>query len=337
MTFRADIRLERGDGFALEVEFEIADETLVVVGPNGAGKSTLLRCLAGLEPGTVGSISLKGERWLARGSVLAPDRRPIGMVFQKDLLLPHLNVAGNVELGTDRDPGLWLERLDVAHLWDRYPGDLSGGERQRVAIARAFARLPRLMLMDEPLSAVDAERRPHLRRLVKRALDESHIPAVVVSHDPTEAATMGHSVLVMEGGKVTQRGTVDELRSHPRSSYVAELVGINLYTGVASDGSVEVADQVLVSADHVSGDVYVTIHPRAVSLHRTRPEGSPRNSWLGRVESVDRSFDLVRLDIGGPVDVTATVTPQGLSAVGAAPGAPVWVSVKASEVRLQPR
>ncbi|MBT8200519.1 MAG: ABC transporter ATP-binding protein [Acidimicrobiia bacterium] len=336
MTLEVDIEFERSD-FALRVQTAIGPETVAVVGPNGAGKSTLLRCIAGLEPEARGQIVFDGRPWLRGGVSVPTELRSIGMVFQDDLLLPHLDVASNVALGTTENPEIWLKRFDLADLRDRYPTHLSGGERQRTAIARAFARNPDVVLLDEPLSAVDVERRPVLRKQIQDALAVLRVPALVVTHDPAESATIGERIVVIEQGAVTQDGTVDALTTRPRTTYVAELVGLNLYVGTATEEGVFVRDAVLSSADSIRGPVYVTIHPRAVSLHTRKPEGSPRNAWMGAIASSDTSFDLARLRIAGPIDITATVTHAGLAAVGATVGDQVWVSVKASEVRLQHR
>ncbi len=336
VTLEIDIEFDRAE-FSLRVQTAIGAETVAVVGPNGAGKSTLLRCIAGLEPTARGHIVCNGEPWLRNGVSLPTELRSIGMVFQDDLLLPHLDIASNVALGTSADPEIWLERFDLTGLRHQYPTQLSGGERQRTALARAFARNPDVVLLDEPLSAVDAERRPVLRKQIQDALAVMGVPALVVTHDPGESATIGERIVVLEHGAVTQDGTVETLTTRPQSAYVAELVGLNLYSGTATNEGVHVGEAVLSSADFVRGSVYVTVHPRAVSLHSRKPEGSPRNAWIGTIASSDTSFDLARLRIAGPIDITATVTHAGLAAVGAAVGEQVWVSVKASEVRLQPR
>ncbi len=336
MSLEVDITLER-EVYSLQARLSVGQETVVIVGPNGAGKSTLLRCIAGLEPSTAGEVNLNGTPWLAHGSSLPTEMRSLGMVFQDDLLLPHRDVESNIALGAAGDPRTWIDRFDLTHLRNRYPAELSGGERQRTAIARACARHPAVMLLDEPLSAVDVERRPMLRRQIQDALAGFRIPALIVTHDPAESATLGDRIAVLENGVITQIGPAETLTSHPRSAYVAELVGLNLYQGIASEKGVRVGEAVLASSDQASGPVFVTIHPRAVSVHKRRPEGSPRNAWLGTIVSTDTTFDLVRMSIGGPVTITATVTSDGLAAVGATTGDPVWVSVKASEVRLQPR
>jgi molybdate transport system ATP-binding protein len=344
LSLSADLNVSR-NGFTLEAEFRLDDEVLTIVGPNGAGKSTLLRTLAGLEGSTASQVRFGATVWQSDALFVPPEERDLAMVFARDLLLPHLTVRRNVEL-TSRGPAdqsaagwadHWLDRFDLTDLAGQAANELSSGERQRVALARSFARSPAIILLDEPLSAVDAERRPRLRRQVLSAIAEANIPAIIVSHDATEAVTMGDRIMILENGRATQVGLASDLRQHPRSPFAAELVGVNLFEGEGDGGAVSVGAITLSSADNLSGPVFVTVHPRAISLHTERPEGSSRNVWQGVVSSIDRTFDLIRVSVAGPVDLTVTVTAGGLAAVDGQVGGKVWLSVKASEVRLQPR
>ena len=314
-------------------------ETVVVVGPNGAGKTTLLRALAGLEPAS-GRFVLDGRDL----SSVPAEARSIGYVFQDHVLFPHLSARDNVAFGlrcrgrgrrAARDEAeRWLARVGLAeHAADR-PGALSGGQAQRVALARALAVRPRLLLLDEPLSALDATTRVSTRRDLVRHLQEHDGMRVVVTHDPVDALAMADQLVVLEAGRVVQTGTADEIRMRPRSRYVADLIGVNLLRGVAERGVVRVRDAVLVAADAIDGDVFAVFHPNAVALHRDRPEGTPRNVWPGTVAALDLEGDRVRVTLDGPVPLSADVTPAAVTALGLAPGVAVWASVKATEVAV---
>lgn len=349
MILDARIGIER-DAFTLGVELAAAaGETLAVVGPNGAGKTTLLRALAGLAPLDRGAIRLDG-RVLddpAAGVWVAPEARPIGVAFQDQRLFPHLDALSNVAFGL-RAHGVarreaeararqWLARVGVEAVATRRPQALSGGEAQRVALARALVLEPRLLLLDEPLSAVDAASRDSLRRDLAVLLREQGGAAVVVTHDAIEAVALGTRLAVIEGGRVVQEGVPGEIAACPRSEYVAALIGVNLWRGRAEgQGIVLEGGGRVVGAHPADGRVLVVVHPRAVSLHRERPSGSPRNVWRGSVESVERMGDVLRVRVRGEVAVVAEVTPGAASELGVAPGAQIWASVKATEVQVLP-
>lgn len=328
--------------FRLDVEFEAArDEIVAVVGRNGAGKTTLLRSLAGLE-GAQGFHQVGAETWMDTGSgiFLTPEQRRVGYVPQGGLLFPNLNVLENVAFGLEkqdrREARRWLERLDLSGLADSRPHRLSGGQRQLVAFARAQARRPALLLLDEPLASVDVANRAAVRRVIRRELRESPGYRVFVTHDPLEAAALADRVVVLDGGRVVQTGSIDELSSRPRSPYVAELVGMNFFSGEARDGSIALAGgAMLVSAAVPDGPALATVHPRAVSLYDAKPSGSPRNVWLGTIRSIEPSLQQVRIEVAGPIRVVAEVTRSGAESFSEGDG--VWVSIKASEVVGYPR
>jgi molybdate transport system ATP-binding protein len=322
--------------------------TIAVVGPNGAGKTTALRVLAGLVALEHGHVALGGDVLddPAAGVWRSPDARPVGLVFQDLLLFPHLSVLENVAYGP-RSRGArraeargraaaWLERLGVAELAGERPRALSGGQAQRVALARALANEPRLLLLDEPLSALDAGTRPAVRRDLVRHLATFDGVAVVVTHDPIEAMALADHVVVLEGGRVTQAGVAAELRERPRSAYVAEFVGVNLYRGAADAEGLALANGArLVGGNRtVRGDAFAVVHPRAVALHRSRPSGTPRNVWEGTVRHVDPEGDRARVHVDAPVPVTAEVTASALAELAIGEGAAVWASVKATEVEV---
>ena len=349
MSLDAHIRLGLG---ALDLEADLAvddGEVVAIVGPNGSGKTSLLRALAGLVPLSGGRVVLD-DQVLEDPAVqlrVPPERRPVGFVFQDYLLFPHLSALDNVAFGL-RCHGMrksqarerareWLERLGLgSHLAAR-PRALSGGQAQRVALARALAIDPRLLLLDEPTSALDAGARVELRREVRRHLGSFPGTRLLVTHDPLEAATLADRLVVLEAGRVVQTGTPAEVSEHPRSEYVAELVGVNLLRGRAAGSTVTLASGgILVTATEARGEVFVVVHPRAVALHTREPEGSPRNVWREKIASLDPEGSRVRVGLEGEVALVAEVTLAAVSELGLAEGEPVWASLKATEVRVYP-
>jgi molybdate transport system ATP-binding protein len=323
--------------------------TAAIVGPNGAGKTTLLRALAGLEPITSGCVVLNG-RVLddpANGVSVPAEQRGIGFVFQDYLLFPHLSAIDNVAFGL-RARGVgrtqarrravdWLQRLGLDGHGDARPDALSGGQAQRVALARALVTEPQMLLLDEPLAALDATTRAQTRRDLRRYLDGFDGVRVIVTHDVVDAAALADELIVLEAGAIAQRGTTDDISARPRSRYVADLVGVNLLQGHARGTMITLPDgSVLTSADAAEGEVLVVVHPRAVAVHRHVPEGTPRNVWAGVADSLDRHGERVRLRVTGAVPIVAEVTPAAVAALALADGGPVWVSVKATELTVLP-
>ncbi len=331
------------NGFQLEIDFQARpDEVVAVVGPNGAGKTSLLRILAGLDAVETGIIRVDDEVWedATRGVHVGPERRRVGYVPQAGLLFPHLSAVDNVSFGLpapDRARATeWLERLGLESLAGSFPSELSGGQAQLVAFARALVLRPVLLLLDEPLASVDVGNRASIRRIIRRELQDNPGYRILVTHDPLEAASLADRVVVLDGGRIAQVGSIDDLRTHPVSEYVAELVGMNFYRGQASDNTISLAGgATLVSASVPDGPALATIHPRAVSLHIERPSGSPRNVWLGTIAGIEPSLDQVRVHVTGPIDIVAEVTRAGAAAFSE--GGEVWVAVKASEVVGYPR
>jgi molybdate transport system ATP-binding protein len=345
----AQVSLQLG-AFDLDATIEAAPgEIVAVLGPNGAGKTTLLRALAGLVPLHRGRVELDGVvlEDSARGIHLQPERRPMGVVFQDYLLFPHLSAVENVAFGL-RARGVaaryararalsWLDRLGVAEVAEARPGTLSGGQAQRVALARALAIAPRVLLLDEPLAALDASARGDVRRDLKRHLASFVGIRILITHDPLEAVALADRLVILERGRVVQTGTPGDVTQRPRSRYVADLVGVNLLRGTATGGQVALPDGAsLQSADGADGDVFAVIHPRAVALHRGRPEGSPRNVWRGRASALDFQGDRVRVGIEGEMPIIAEVTPAAVRDLDLAEGGEVWVSVKATEITIYP-
>jgi molybdate transport system ATP-binding protein len=320
-----------------------------LLGPNGAGKTTLLRILAGLLLPDEGRVVLDGVVLDDRrtGEHVPAERRPVGVVFQQYVLFPHLTALENVAFGL-RSRGVpkatararaaeWLDRVGLAEFTANKPKQLSGGQAQRVALARAMATEPRLLLLDEPLAALDASTRLETRRELRRHLDGYDGVRILVTHDPVEAIALAERLIVLEEGRISQVGTPQEISEQPRSRYVADLVGVNLYRGWAEDDEVHIgAAGRLVAPDAGRGEVFAVVHPHSVSLYREPPGGTPRNVWEGTVEALDLEGERVRVRIGGPLPIIAEVTPAAVADLRLGDGGQGWASVKATGVVVYP-
>src|SRR3954471_1677425 len=349
MSLGARVVVGRGS-LALDVEVDVADgEVLAVLGPNGAGKSTLLRLLAGLLPPDAGSVVLDGSTvWDDDGVHVPAHRRDLGMVFQDHLLFPHLSVTDNVAFGL-RTRGVrkaaaraaaagWLARVGLADFGNRRPGQLSGGQAQRAALARALVGDPRVLLLDEPLSALDARTRLTVRAELRRHLAAFAGSTVLVTHDPVDAMALADRVVVVEDGRVVQAGAPAEVARRPRTDYVARLVGLSLLPGTAEGTTVRLdGGGVVAVAEETAGEVFVAVRPELVSLFLSRPEGSPRNVWPARLVGATPHGATVRCELDGEVPLVADVTATAFAELGLAPGSAVWAAVKASEVAVYER
>lgn len=348
-TLEARMVVRRNDGFTLDMALEApAGSTTALLGPNGAGKSTAVAAMAGLLPIDAGRIALDGEVWddPGQGIFIPPEERRVGVVFQDYLLFPRMTVVENVAFGL-RSRGVhrteavdraaeWLDRLGLSGLGGRMPSDLSGGQAQRVALARALVTEPSVLLLDEPLSALDVTTRADLQVTLAQHLEAFAGPRILITHDPAEAFLFADTIHVVEDGSVTQSGTADDIRLRPKTRYAADLGGVNLVRGTAIDGVVAVGGMKLHLADTtVTGEVLVTIEPSAISIHLVFPEGSPRNVWRTTVERLEILGSRVRLRLGQPLPLTAEVTDAARTELGLAPGSEVWVSVKATEIGVQ--
>jgi molybdate transport system ATP-binding protein len=349
VSLDASIQLTLGP-LDLEMELTIDEgEVVALLGPNGAGKTSLLRAIAGLVPFKSGHVRLDGKvlEDTATNRYVPTEQRSIGFVFQDYLLFPHLSVLDNVAFGL-RSRGMprgaatdkavqWLDRVGLKSYLRAKPAELSGGQRQRVALARALAPDPRLLLLDEPLAALDVTTRADVRRDLKRHLESFQGIRLVVTHDPLEAIALADRLIVMEKGRLVQTGTPAEVTERPRSQYVADLVGVNLLRGEADHGAVRIPGGPEVAAAAAeSGEVFAVIHPRAVALHRGRPEGSPRNVWPGRASNIELMGNRVRVRIDGEVPLVAEVTPSALKELDLVEGGEVWLSFKATDVGVYP-
>jgi molybdate transport system ATP-binding protein len=341
--------------FALEAELSVADRSvMVLVGESGSGKTTLLRLLAGLERPDRGRIVVDGEPWFDAAAAL--DRpayeRAVGYVPQDYALFPHLTAAGNVAFGP-RAIGLGareiaprvdaaLERLGIAALARRRPDELSGGQQQRVAIARALVLEPRMLLLDEPLSALDATTRRGIRTELRRLLAQLPCTTLYVTHSPSEALAFGDRITVLESGRVSQSGTRDDLMRHPRSPYVAEFLGVNFFRGTLAPGPVAgrpcialPQGELVIAAPGAESDVAVVVHPREITLAREAPAGSARNVFRGAIEELvpePPAGELVRVSLATSPPLIAEVTRQAVEALALEPGMPVHASFKAAGV-----
>ncbi len=334
---------------ALDLDVQVAvtpGEVVAVVGPNGAGKTTLLRAMAGLVPLGHGRIEVGGrlvEDPSAGVRVPAQDRQ-LGVVFQEHLLFPHLTALENVAFGP-RARGVpaaearahareWLARVGLAAVAGTRPAALSGGQSQRVALARALATDPAVLLLDEPMAALDVDARRAVRRELARHLAAFAGPTLLVTHDPLEAISLADRIVVLEGGRVVQDDAPDEIARRPRSAWAARLVGLNHYHG-RIDGHTVTLDsgaELTVGTAAPAGEVAVAIHPRAVALHPERPNGSPRNVWRATVDALDIHRDDVRVHLDGPVPIVAQVTAAALADLQLTEGRSVWAAVKATEI-----
>ncbi|MFJ9632748.1 ABC transporter ATP-binding protein [Streptomyces sp. NPDC101175] len=340
----AHLVVDRGT-FRLDVELTAAPgDVVALLGPNGAGKTTALRALAGLVDLTDGHLRLDG----AELDRTPPESRPVGVVFQDYLLFPHLTALDNVGFGP-RCQGAtkaesravaaeWLERMGLAAHAGAKPRRLSGGQAQRVAVARALATRPRLLLLDEPLAALDARTRLDVRAQLRRHLAEFEAVAVLVTHDPLDAMVLADRLVVIEQGTIVQEGAPADIARRPRTDYIAQLVGLNLYKG-RSDGHTVTLDTgpAITTTEDLDGEVFVAFPPSAVTLFRDRPTGaSARNLWHCEVAGLETHGDQIRVDLTGELPLAADLTTPAAAELGLHQGASVWAAVKATQTHSYP-
>ena len=335
---RLDLTVRRRS-FDVALTLALERETVAIVGPSGAGKSTVLRAVAGLVRAS-GRVTVGGETWLDsdRRVELAPEQRSIGMVFQDYALFPHLSVRKNVDFGRRGQEGL-LERFGLAALADAKPRELSGGERQRVALARALAPDPAVLLLDEPLAALDTHTRAEIRGELQMLLREADRPALLVSHDFEDAATLATRVGVLVEGRLRQLGTPAELVSAPADPFVAGLTGANVLRGRARRANdlteLELPTGELIrSSDRAEGDAVAIVYPWEVTLSLTPPEDSAQNHIAGVIESLVPVGNRVRVRVG---PLTAEITAGSSERLGLRVGGRAVASFKATATRLLTR
>lgn len=338
MTLDAAVVARRGQ-FTLDASVTAADgEVVAVVGPNGCGKSTLLHALAGLVaadgPVRIDTTDCAGT---------PADERSVGWVPQDGALFPHLTARDNVAfgLGGRRARGeaeQWLQRLGVAELADRKPAQLSGGQAQKVSLARALARRPRLLLLDEPLTALDVTARADVRRALRDHLAGYDGVTLLVTHDAVDAVTLADRVLAIEAGRVVQDATPSVVTRAPRTRWLAELMGANAFAGRLAGTTLQVdsgGELTVVDPPGVDGQAALGVVPaHAVALHRQRPSGSARNAWPVTVADLTALGSRVRVECTGTPPVVAEVTPQAVADLALSEGSEVWATVKATEVTV---
>lgn len=352
----------RRPAFTLDVAITAAPgEVLAVLGPNGAGKSTLLGVLAGLLRPDAGHVRLgvPGRDGAALPEVtdVPPHRRGVGLLAQQALLFPHLTALANVAFGpraqgtgraaADSTARELLVAVDAAELADRRPAQMSGGQQQRVALARALAAAPDLLLLDEPLAALDVDATPAMRSLLRRIVRDRRQTALLVTHSALDALVLADRVVVLTGGRIVEQGPVRAVLARPRSAFTARIAGLDLVPGVAQDGGLRTEHGMTVAGrvtDVVDGEPAVAVFPpSAVAVHLEPPSGSPRNVLPVRLAAMEPIGGLVRLRAtarpGGPAwidGLAADVTPAAVADLAVEPGVDLWFAVKAAEVGIHP-
>jgi ABC-type sulfate/molybdate transport systems ATPase subunit len=329
-SFRAavDLTVEPGETFAL-------------VGPSGAGKTTVLRVVAGLLRPRAGRVALDDDVWLDTGAgvCLDPDRRSVGLVFQEYALFPHLSVEANVRFGGRGRASELMERFRIAHLAAARPAELSGGERQRVALARALSRDPAVLLLDEPMAALDAHTRAGVRAELQELLRGLGLPTILVTHDFEDAAALADSVGVIAEGRLLQIGAPDELVAAPADAFVASFTGGNLLHGFARqtrEGLTEVVldgGAVVFSTDRAEGRVGVVVYPWEVSIAHAAAADSALNHVSAPIASMTTIGNRVRVRVG---PLVGEVTSTSADRLGLERGQIVVASFKATGARLVP-
>jgi molybdate transport system ATP-binding protein len=322
--------------FRLELTLDVAGTT-ALVGPSGAGKTTVLHAVAGLRKPDSGTIAVNDAVWFAAGTNLAPDRRAVGLVFQDYALFPHMTVRQNVEYAANGNTSALLERFGIAQLAAERPRELSGGERQRVALARALAREPQVLLLDEPLAALDAHTKTQVRAELHDLLGTLDIPVLLVTHDFEDAAALANNVGVLVDGKLRQVATPGELVARPADPFVASFTGANVLIGWATpalNGSTHVLLEdgtTIITADAARGEATIAVYPWDITVATTAPDDSALNVIHAPVRSVVELGNRVRVTLG---PVSAEVTAESVARLGLRPGQDAYASFKATGTRV---
>ena len=338
-TLASDFRLALRS-FELSLALGV-ERTVALVGPSGAGKSSVLRVIAGLARPEAGRVDLDGEVWVdvERRTFRPPEQRRVGLVFQEYALFPHLSVRQNVAFGGKGRADELLERFGLSHLAAARPGNLSGGERQRVALARALARDPGVLLLDEPLAALDAHTKASVRVELEELLRGLDLPTLIVTHDYEDAVALADTVGVLVEGRLRQLGSPAELVARPDDPFVASFTGANLLRGHAErleDGLTSIrleSGEVVYSTDLARGKVGVVVYPWDVVVGRVQVDASAMNLLAGEIASVVQVGNRVRVRIG---PLTAEVTAASAEKLELVRGGTAFVSFKATGTRLVP-
>jgi molybdate transport system ATP-binding protein len=325
--------------YELDVRLSVGPETVALVGPSGAGKTTVLRAIAGLRAPDRGRIALGGDVWFdaARRIDRPPEARSVGLVFQEYALFPHMTVRANVAFGGEARVDELLDRLGIAHLAGERPGRLSGGERQRVALARALARDPGVLLLDEPLAALDAHTRASVRAHLQEVLGRLRLPTIVVTHDFRDATALAGHIGVILDGRLHQLASAAELVRHPRDAFVASFTGGNVLAGVARRlpaGGAEVrldAGPTVRSAEAGEGRVGVAVYPWELDVAVAPPAANGANAIRGAVAALAPEGDRVRVQVG---ELVAECPASEAERLGLRRGADVWLLFDPAKARI---
>jgi molybdate transport system ATP-binding protein len=323
--------------FSLRLTLDV-DSAIALVGPSGAGKTTVLRAIAGLVRPKSGRITSDGEVWFdaARDISLAPDRRRVGLVFQDHALFPHLSVRQNIEYARHHRADDYLDRFTIRHLERARPPDLSGGERQRVALARALARDPDVLLLDEPLSALDTHTKAGVRSELYDLLRGLGIPVLLVTHDFDDAAALADRVGVIVDGELRQIGAPGQLVAEPSDPFVASFTGANLLHGYGEQAGevtrVRLLDgTVVTTADDARGSVVLAVYPWDITISTVPPNDSAMNLINAPIRGIAELGNRIRVSIG---PVSAEITADSLQRLGLEVGQPAYASFKATGTRV---
>ena len=323
--------------FELRLTLDVG-ATVALVGPSGSGKTTVLRIVAGLTRPQSGRVAVDDDVWFdgAHGANLPPEKRRVGLVFQEYALFPHMTVRQNVEYARRHAADEYLARFHISDLASARPGELSGGERQRVALARALARDPQVLLLDEPLAALDAHTKTTVRAELHDLLAGLDIPVLLVTHDFEDAAALADRVSVIVEGRLRQTGTPSGLVAEPADAFVASFTGANLLHGFAEahDGSTRVRlddGTLLATADPAHGRVSLAVYPWDITLATEAPHDSALNVIHAPIRSVAELGNRVRLAVG---PISAEITAESLARLGLRSGQPVYASFKATGTRV---
>ena len=323
--------------FSLRLSLEV-DSTTALVGPSGAGKTTVLRAIAGLVRPESGRISSGDEVWFdaARDISLAPDRRRVGLVFQDYALFPHLSVRQNIEYARHHRADDYLDRFSIRHLEQARPPELSGGERQRVALARALARDPDVLLLDEPLSALDTHTKTGVRSELHDLLRVLGIPVLLVTHDFEDAAALADRVGVIVDGELRQLGAPGHLVAEPNDPFVASFTGANLLSGYGQQAAgvtqVRLLDGTIVTtADEAEGEVVLAVYPWDITISNVPPNDSAMNLICAPIRGIAELGNRIRVSIG---PVSAEITSDSLQRLNLKVGQTAFASFKATGTRV---
>jgi molybdate transport system ATP-binding protein len=315
------------------------DSTVALVGPSGSGKSTVLNTIAGLVKPTTGRIRCDDETWFdaERRVFVPPEERRVGLVFQDYALFPHLTVRENIEYARRHSADAYLDRFKIRHLEGARPGSLSGGERQRVALARALARDPEILLLDEPLAALDAHTKIDVRAELRQLLAGLEIPALLVTHDFEDAAALAGRVGVLVEGELRQTGSPADLVAQPADPFVASFTGANLLHGqpdgtAAGTTGVRLDDGTLIrTSDDGDGAITLAVYPWDITVSTTRPDDSAMNVIAGAITAITELGNRARVTIG---PISAEITVDSLRRLGLQPGRHAYASFKATGTRI---